>query len=128
MALIYTVHSQHFDLVREEDLAGRDSLGLYAVATRDGEEQRHKILVDDDGEGYTVTQTLEGWVPTPVELSYFVQGLTDRHAESGSIIGVAGDDEQLVNRVAALLGAPVLPDWTPPVNEAGVPVADAAAQ
>lgn len=100
-------HTEMFDLVRPEDLDGREALGEYTVLGRDGEETRNKVLVEG---AFTDVELPDDYAGTPMELVHLVQTLTDRHSASST--GVSGSDPKLTAKVAALLGADVVDDDT----------------
>lgn len=103
-------HSQKYDLVREADLNGAESLAEYRVLTQDGEETRHKILLDDpDPESVTTVTIPEGYEDTPTALTHLTEMLLDRHAPGEAVTGVSSpDDTKFARRIAALMGVDYL--------------------
>lgn len=105
--VMHLFHDAHFDLVSEDALGDRESLGVYRVeVTRSGEtEERHKVVVDHP-DNFTEVILPDGYEATAAALSHLVQTLSDRH--SGDVKGVYCSDARLGARVAALLGVDVV--------------------
>lgn len=103
-------HSQKYDMVREADLGGAESLAEVKVLTQDGEETRHKILLDDpDPASVTTVEIPDGYEDTPVALTHLTQALLDRHTPAEAVTGVSSpDNPKFGRRIAALLGVDYL--------------------
>lgn len=131
---LYLHHDAHFDLVVDESgdqaaldalssdtkrekaqqedqvLTGgtiHDSLGTYGVESGGVTQVRHKIGVKAPG-NVTVVRVPEDYNATPIALTHLVETLTDRNADPDAITGVSGDNDRLVQRLAALLGVDVV--------------------
>lgn len=99
-------HDKKFDMVRPADLGKQESLGDYVVLTADGEETRHKVLLDDpDPASVTTVEIPQDWDDTPIAITHLTQALLDRHAPGEAVTGVSSpDNAKFARRVAALLG------------------------
>lgn len=114
-ATLHLFHDTTFDLVREEDLDGRESLGERAVGSLStGEEEvRHKVRFDSPG-GYTKVEVSPDFDGSPRALLHLVEALSDRHSDE--VTAVSGTDEELARKLASLLGVQVVehePDYAP---------------
>jgi hypothetical protein len=122
-------HDRHFDLLRAEDIETSDvtPTGVtFDVETRDGVETRERVEVAAPN-SITTIELPDGYEATPQALLHLVQTLTERHSAETDIVGVSGQDAQIVARLAALLNAEVREFETEAVpTETSEPVAAAA--
>lgn len=108
-----------FDLVPEDQLDGRDSLGTREVAmplaVGGGTRTAHKV--DADHITRTIADFPDDYDDHPQAVTHYIQTLTDQHAPSDKITVVYGPDK-LARKFAALLDAEYGGDTAPELESA----------
>lgn len=121
---IFLHHDRHFDLLSGDEASerGLESTGQFDVETRDGVQTRERVAVDAP-DGFTLIELPDDYEATPQALLHLVQTLTERHSAEDDVVGVSGDNQQIVARLAALLNADVRKKTPVMATETDKPVA-----